>query len=327
MDLPDITNEALEAENKALEADTSAPEDDFKVEIVDDTPPEDKNKKPIPKKVVEELINDPLDEYSEKVQKRIKEMKKVYHDERREKERFAREREEALAFAQRALEENKQLKQRLTVNQKAFVNEASRAAASEVSIAENALKKAHEAGDPDQIVEAQKALSSAQFRMHEVERIKPTLQQPDNSVENADQTQPTQTRRQAVDPKAEAWQKRNPWFGNNEEMTSLALGLHNKLHRTGVEVGSDDYYQKLDSELRKRFPEEFEDASETSEPEERINTRPAPRKTPTVVAPATRATAPRQIRLSATEAAIAKRLGLSPEMYAREKIKLENYNG
>lgn len=326
MELPDITNEALEAENKALEAVDSAPEDDFKVEIVDDTPVEDKNKKPIPKRLAEEIVNDPLDEYSEKVQKRIKEMKRVYHDERREKERVAREREEALAFAQRAMEENKQLKQRLTVNQRAYVDEATRAANSEVSIAENALKRAHESGDPDQIVEAQKALSSAQFRMHEVERIKPTLQQTNNSVENANQAQPTQPPRRTVDPKAEAWQQRNPWFGSNEEMTSLALGLHNKLHRTGVEVGSDDYYQKLDSELRKRFPEEFEDASESSEQEERP-TRPAPRKTPTVVAPATRATAPRQIRLTATEATIAKRLGLTPEAYAREKIKLESNNG
>lgn len=323
MELPDITNEALEAENKALEADNSSPDDGINVEIVDDTPAEDKHKKPIPKKVVEELINDPLDEYSEKVQKRIKEMKRVFHDERREKERVAREREEALAFAQRALEENKQLKQRLTVNQKAYVDEAARAATSEIAIAENALKRAHESGDPDQIVEAQKALSTAQFRMHEVERIKPTLQQTNNSVETPNQVQPP---RRVVDTKAEAWQQRNPWFGTNEEMTSLALGLHNKLHRTGVEVGSDDYYQKLDSELRKRFPEEFEDASETSEPEER-QSRPAPRKTPTVVAPATRATAPRQIRLTATEATIAKRLGLTPEMYAREKMKLENNNG
>ena len=86
---------------------------------------------------------------------------------------------------------------------------------------------------------------------------------------------------------------------------------------------SDDYYRQIDSTMRKRFPERFEDdATQTEEREE----RPVPRKT-TVVAPATRSTAPRQIRLTSTEAAIAKRLGLTPEAYAREKLKLENSNG
>lgn len=309
--------------DEQVEGKVEAEEPEFKVEVVDDTPPEDRNKKPLPKELVEEIENDPLDEYSEKVQNRIKQMKKVWHDERRAKERFAREKEEAITFAQRALEENKQLKQRLTVNQRAYVDEAARAAVSELNAAKENLKRAHEAGDTEQIVIAQEALADAKIRTREVERFKPALQQQNDSVQA--ENQPTAPR-QVVDPKAEAWRQRNTWFGENEEMTSLALGLHNKLHRLGVEVGSDDYYRKLDSELRKRFPEEFEDASDTSQQEERQE-RPVTRKPATVVAPATRATAPRQIRLSTTEAAIAKRLGLTPEAYAREKIKLESNNG
>jgi hypothetical protein len=323
MELPNIEKEALEAEKKALDSSNTAEKDDFKVEIIDDTPEEDRNKPPLPKRIVEELENDPLDEYSEKVQNRIKQMKKVWHDERREKERYAREREEALTFAQRAYEENKQLKQKLTQNQKAYIDEATRAADTELASAKETLRRAHEAGDPEQIVSAQEALADAKIRIREVERFKPALQQPDNNVQEPKQPEVT---RQVTDPKAEAWRQRNTWFGQNEEMTSLALGLHNKLHRLGVEVGSDDYYRKLDSEIRKRFPEEFEDSSDTSQQEERQE-RPVTRKPPTVVAPVTRATAPRQIRLSTTEAAIAKRLGLTPEAYAREKIKLENNNG
>lgn len=326
MELPNIDKEALEAEKRALnaaDASESAEKDALDVEIIDDTPPEDRNKKPLPKELVEEIENDPLDEYSEKVQSRIKQMKKAWHDQRREKERYAREREEAIAFAQRALEENKQLKQRLTVNQKAYVDEASRAAVSELNAAKENLKRAHESGDSEQIVAAQEALADAKIRTREVEKFKPTLQEQDNSVEVDNRPQEP---RQVADPKAEAWRQRNTWFGQNEEMTSLALGLHNKLHRLGVEVGSDDYYRKLDSEIRKRFPEEFEDTSDTSQQEERQE-RPVTRKPATVVAPATRATAPRQIRLSSTEAAIAKRLGLTPEAYAREKMKLESNNG
>ena len=299
----------------------AAEADDFKIEVVDDTPEQDRGRKPLPKEIVEEIDNDPLDEYSEKVQNRIKQMKKVWHDERREKERAAREREEALQFAQKALEENKQLKQRLGVNERAFFNEATRAATNELATAKDRLKQAYETGDAERITEAQEALTDIKLKLREVEKFRPPLHEPNNAVQPQQQVRAAP---QVVDPKAEAWRQRNTWFGDNEEMTALALGLHQKLVRSGIDPRSDDYYRQIDSIVKKRFPEEFEEAVfQTEEREE----KPAPRKTTTVVAPATRSTAPRSVRLTSTEAAIAKRLGLTPEAYAREKMKLESNNG
>lgn len=293
--------------------------DDLEVEIVDDTPPEDRGRTPLPKNVVDELDNDDLEEYSEKVKKRLGQMKKVWHDERREKERAHREREEALQFAQRAYEENQKLRQTLGAGEKAFVHEVTKSAAAEVAAAKEKLKQAYETGDSDLITDAQEALTDAKLKMREVESFRPSLQDDENNVQT---TQQTQTPRVApVDRKAEAWREKNQWFGVDEEMTALALGLHEKLVRSGVDPRSDDYYRRVDETMKKRFPDHFEDA----EPQQ---TRSAARKpATTVVAPATRSTAPRQVRLTPSQVALAKRLGLTNEAYARELMKLENQNG
>jgi len=296
-------------------------EPDIKVEIVDDTPPQDRNREPLPKELVEELEKDDLEEYSDKVKKRLGQMKKVWHDERRAKETASREKDEALRFAQSAHEENKQLKQRLGAGEKLFVEEVTKSANSEVAAAREQLKQAYEAGDADRIADAQEAMTDAKLKLKDYQRFKPALQETETGVER--KPEQAQTRQQATDPKAESWREKNTWFGADEEMTALALGLHEKLVRSGVDPRSDDYYQRVDETMRKRFPENFE--------EEQTQTKdagkPAPRKAANVVAPATRSTAPKQVRLSASQAAIAKRLGLTNEAYAREVIKLENYNG
>ena len=301
---------------------TPETEEEIKVEVIDDTPPEDRNRAPLPKDIVEELDKDSLDEYSDKVKTRISQMKKVWHDERREKERVSREREEAISFAQRALEENRQLKQRLGHGERVLINEVTQAATSKVGMAKDSFKRAFELGDADKIAEAQEALTDAQIRLKEYQNYRPSLQEGDPRVQHVQQTAPTP--QQSVDAKAETWRQKNTWFGPEKSMTALALGLHEELVENRVDPTSDEYYQKIDTTMRKRFPEYFgEEPTQTGDPGE----RPAPRKTTTVVAPATRSTAPRQIRLTSTEASIAKRLGLTPEAYAREKIKLENSNG
>lgn len=299
-------------------------EDDLKVSIVDDTPPEDKGRVPLPPTVVEELEKDDLDEYSDKVKKRLGQMKKVWHDERREKERAAREKDEALAFAQRVFEENKNLKQRLGAGEKVFISEVTKAAESEATSAKEKLKQAYEAGDASKIADAQDALTEARLKLRDYKNFRPTLQDGQSGVENKPQV--AQVPHVTTDPKAEAWRQKNTWFGTDEEMTALALGLHEKLWKSGVDPRSEDYYQKVDATMRKRFPEYFEGDEPTPTTETREETSP-PRRSATVVAPATRSTAPRQVRLTSTEAAIAHKLGLTPEAYAREKIKLENRNG
>jgi len=118
-----------------------------------------------------------------------------------------------------------------------------------------------------------------------------------------------------------AWQQKNQWFGKDEEMTSLALGLHEKLVRNGVDPSSDEYYRSIDSTMQKRFPENYGDTDTLEE------AKPAQRKPSTVVAPATRSTGPKKVRLTKTQLASAKKFKLTPEQYARELIKTESTNG
>jgi len=134
-----------------------------------------------------------------------------------------------------------------------------------------------------------------------------------------------------VDQKAEAWRERNTWFGVDEEMTALALGLHEKLVRSGVDPRSDEYYRRVDERMRKLFPDAFESSDDVEEEQTQSTEveveKPAPRKKPNVVAPASRSTAPKKVRLTQTQLALARKFGLTPEAYAKELIKLENYNG
>lgn len=311
--------------------------DDINIEIMspeDEVPPEDKDpvtgkvREPMPKELVEELDNDPLDEYSEKVKLKLRQMKRVYHDERREKERLAREKSEAERFAQLQLEENKKLKQRLGYGEKAYIHEVTKAATNELATAKEKLKQAYESGDAEKITEAQESLTEAKLKLREYERFKPSLQNEDQGVQQNEQVTTPQVANPVIDPKAEAWRQKNTWFGVDEEMTALALGLHEKLVRSGVDPRSDDYYRRVDETMRKRFPESFEDASEEEQTKEQAKTAPRTSKpAANVVAPVTRATAPRQVRLTPSQVALAKKLGLSNEQYARELTKLENYNG
>ncbi len=289
-------------------------DNDFKVEIVDDTPPEDRGRKPLPKEVVDELEKDNLEEYSDKVKKRLSQMKKVWHDERREKEAAKREREEALRFAQVQAEENKRLKQRLGQGEKLFIDEVKKTATNEIDAAKAKLRSAYEAGDVDQIAAAQEEMTDAKLKLKEYEKFRPSLQEEEEGVQ-----QPQQTRPAPIDSKAESWKAKNDWFGRDEEMTALALGLHEKLVKSGVDPRSDEYYDRIDATMKKRFSDYFGDEQTTE-----LEDKPAPRKPANVVAPATRSTAPRQVRLTASQVALAKRLGLTPEQYARELIKLEN---
>lgn len=311
IELPDISKVALEAEKDKLD-----------VQIDDDTPPQDRNRDPLPDKIRQELEDDNLEEYSEKVKQRISQARKAYHDERRAKETAAREKEEAVNFARIQYEENQALKKRLGVGEKVFITEVTKSATSEVEIAKERYKKALEEGDADKIVVAQDALTDAKMKLGEYAKFRPSLQEEPEGVQ-----QPTQTRAPAqsqVDRKAQAWQSKNTWFGQDKLMTGLALGLHEELVYSGVDPKSDDYYEKIDATMKKRFPDYFSgnDASDSATPPDKGR-----RTNTTIVAPATRSSAPRQVRLTASQASLAKRLGITPEAYAREQLKLESNNG
>jgi hypothetical protein len=297
----------------------------FEVEIVDDTPPEDRGREPLPENIKKELEEDDLEEYSEKVKKRLSQMKKIWHDERREKEAALREREEALRFVQAKDSEIKKLQQELGTGRQTYFDDISKATEAEISVAKDRVRQAYESGDPNLIADAQEALTDAKVKLQTLKFQRPALQVSEKEVEAQQQYQET---RQVTDPKAEAWRSKNTWFGSDDEMTALALGLHNKLVRQGLDPRSDEYYSRVDETMRKRFPDYFDEESK-EEPETRpvAKEKPEPRKAANVVAPATRSTAPRKVRLTQTQLALAKRLGLTPEAYAHEMLKLENNNG
>jgi hypothetical protein len=300
------------------------------VQVVDDTPTEDQGRTPLPQNLVEELERDDLEEYSDKVKKRLGQMKKVWHDERREKERAAREREEAIRFAQAQFEENKKLKQQLQQNHQAYYNQVTYSTKQELESAKRKLKEAYESGDSEAITNAQEELTDLKLKVKEIERFKPVpRQQQENTVQNQQQTahRPAQPR---PDPKAAAWAQKNTWFGSNEEMTALALGLHEKLVRSGVDPNSDEYYREVDQTIRKRFPEAFPDSTPRKKPEREKaaseqQSEPASSPPPNVVAPATRTNpdGTRTVTLTNSQLALAKKLGLSAEAYAKEVAKIE----
>jgi hypothetical protein len=296
-------------------------EDELDLEIEDDIPTADRGKEPLPKEKVEELENDTLEDYSERVKQRMAQLKKVWHDERRAKESADREREEAIKYARQIAEENKKLKSTLSTGEEAYLKTLKDSLEQHLSIAKRDYGEAYDLGDKDKIIEAQQKMNDAQLRLSQTETYQ---RQYDNSLQNTEKEVYIQQNEQASykpDAKASAWQDKNTWFGKDEEMTSLALGLHEKLVRSGISPTSDEYYRRIDSTMQKRFPENFGDATLDEE-------KPAERTKPsTVVAPATRSTAPKKVRLTKTQVALAKKFGLTPEQYARETLKLENANG
>ena len=294
---------------------------ELELEIEDDTPAEDRGKEPLPAEIVNEVENDTLEDYSERVKQRMAQLKKVWHDERRAKEEAAREKEEAIAYAQKMYQQNQKLQTTLSTGEEDYIKTLVKSAESELNLAKRDYREAYDAGDTEKIIEAQGAMNSAQMRLSQASALKPqyTPSQVNESSVQSNQ-QPVRPQVAPPDAKAQAWQANNTWFGKDEEMTSLALGVHEKLVRGGINPTSDEYYRRIDETMQKRFPENFGDNSLESE-------KPAQRKPSNVVAPATRSTAPKKVRLSKTQVAFAKKLKLTPEQYAREMIKLENANG
>jgi uncharacterized protein (UPF0335 family) len=292
------------------EKDDEKLDDEIIIEIEDDTPPEDRNKAPLPEKIKEELYNDELEDYSTKVKKKLLQMKKLAHDERREKEAALREQNQAVEFAKRLMDENKKLKSNLSNSESNVIASVTRAVEMEMEAAKKAYREAYDSGDTDKVMEAQERLTAAALKADKVKNFKPA---PVQEEEYVVQTPQKAVNTPAADPSAVAWQQENPWFGEDEEMTSLALGLHEKLRKEGVRVSSQEYYNRINQTIRQRFPEKF---VEQEEQEDR------PSRKSSVVAPATRSTSAKRVKLTPGELALAKKFKLSPEQFAAEKIKL-----
>ena len=308
----------------------SAEEDRIEIEIDDDTPEEDRGRKPMDIEAVKklEVDVDELDKYSAEAKEKMVQMKKVWHDERRRADSSDRERQEAINVAQRLLDENKKLKQAYSTGEKTYIETVQNATELELEVAKRGYKEALETGDSDRIVEAQAKLNDAAIKSDKVKNFRPSaLQDEENDV----QIPQLQEKPIAPDTKTQQWTEKNQWFGPKKSMTAYALGLHEELidEYGKTFVGTDQYFQRIDKEMRKVFSEYFD----TLEPQTKVDVEDESQKTQTktkpstVVAPATRSTSSKQIRLKQSQIALARKLGLTPEQYARELLKMEARNG
>ena len=297
-------------------------EGSINVEIVDDTPKEDQNIEPLPNEIKNDLETaDTSADYSKNVKDKFTQYKKAWHDERRAKEAALREQQEALSAAQAILDENHRLKEILQNGEKELISSYQNSAEMEVSQARKAYKEAYDSGDSDALAEAQEDMMRAQLKLDKTKNFKPTVQIDENRVkiQNKQIQQPAQ-----MDDKVAEWVSNNPWYVDPEKksMSKYAVFIHEELEEKfgRAFVGTDEYFKRIDTEVQRRFPEEFDDIEVKNDEEEK------PQRTSrlsTVVAPARRSTSSKKVVLTKTQVALAKKFGLSPEQYARELNKLE----
>ena len=294
---------------------------DVDIEIVDDTPPADRNRDPVPDNIKEELETaDTSKDYSKNVKDKFTQYKKAWHDERRAKEAALREQQEALAAAQSILDENKRLKQMLQTGEKELITTYQSSAELEVAQARRNYKEAYDSGDSDALAEAQEEMMRAQLKLDRAKNFKPTVQISENDV----QIQVKQPQQPAqMNDKVAEWVSKNPWYVDPDKkvMSKYAVFVHEELEEQfgRAFVGTDEYFKRIDNEVKRRFPEEFADIQNEEEEKPQRTSRLS-----TVVAPAKRSTSSKKIVLTKTQVALAKKFGLSPEQYARELNKLES---
>ena len=300
-------------DNKAQKVEIIQPEDDVEIEIVDDTPIQDRGRRPLDKEV-EDPTDDEIENYSDKVKVRIKELTHARHDERRAKEALYREKQELERLAQHMVEENKRLKQYVNNGTEQYGAMAKSVADAELEKARRDYKAAQEAFDTDAILAAQEALTDAKMKITAVQNFRPAPLQVDEYDVQPQQPVPQQVQ---PDEKTLRWQAKNQWFGAQgfEEVSSFALGLHQKLVSNGVDPRSDEYFEQIDARVKTTFPEMFGGTSEKS------------RRPSSVVAPATRSVGTRKVQLTPSQAALIKKYNLDPKKYVAEVLKLENQNG
>lgn len=305
----------------------AAPEPKVDIEIVDDTPEADRNKKPMDaSKVLEdEDDDDELQSYDNKVQKRIKKLTKGYHDIRREKDEADKMREEAIRAAQYMADENRKLQAQLHEGSKIFIEQGKSGAEAELNMAKKAYKEAYDLGDSDALVEAQMKIAEATLKLDKAQNLRPIeVKEQEYQIPQSTPEAPAQ------DPKLTKWLDENPWYGGDsveeDEMTGLAITKHNQLAREYGEkyVGTEDYYEKINATIRKRFPDHFQEQADTDSEVETKPVKTRAKPAASVVAPATRSVAPKKVQLTPTQVQIAKRLGVPLELYAKKVAEQMN---
>ena len=315
------------------ETETAADVGEIDVQVVDDRPEEDQRESTASdSSSYDGEHEEELSNVSNRVQNRIKKLKWQYHEERRAKEQSEKLASEAVHYTQGLQTENQRLLKLIQDSQTALVQQSKDRAQASLMVAQENFKKAHESGESDDIAAAQQALTQAQL----AQAYAPSYGQ--QIIDNWRQKIASEPRQQAPqaqqaappasapepDPKALEWQEQNPWFGNDKEMTSLAYGVHEVLvGEQGVDPDTDQYYQLIDNRMRELFPGYFGGSDGRTNEGSLVVETASRRKANPVVAPAARnnGAIPRKVTLTSTQVKLANRLGITPEMYAKQLMK------
>lgn len=278
---------------------------DLEIEVVSDVPDEDKGKRVA--KDDDDLV-EPDDEekrqFGKKTRKRIDELVSQAHAERRRAEEYQRQLEAAVEYNRKLVTRANSLSDVVEGGEKALLEEHQNRLKSDMDKAKRQYAEAHEAGDVNGMTAAQEAMAKVAADLSHVSRYRPT------TLKREEEFKPQITERPPVEETTQKWQEKNTWFGRDDRMTAYALMVHNDLvNNKGVKLASPDYWKSIDTEMRQRFPEKFEEA---------------PRRRQPIVAPATRNAGAevRRVTLTESQVKLARKLGLTPEQYAREMVRL-----
>jgi len=307
---------------EAEEREPVAVEEDLEIEVVDDTPPEDRrpprNETSEPQAAASD--DEELKNYSESVQKRIKRLKYEFHEERRQKERAAREAQEALTYASSLQQQIEQYRRNSEENQRALIQVSAKQKGSDLDAAKRLLKEAYEAGDTDKMAAAQEAIAVLANEKRVLESYTPPSTSSVSYLQPQD-TQPVaaQPAQPRVSAKAVLWKEANPWFGSDMALTGYAIDVHSKLVNAGVDPESDQYYEAIDKAVY-QFHQNISGTQATSQ-------APAPTqnksKNGVVISSSRTPNGQTRTKVQLTESAlaVAKRLGITPQQYAKELLK------
>jgi hypothetical protein len=304
---------------------------DVEIQVVDDRPSEDQveprdDSRPALDEDAQEIEN-----LGGRAGKRIQQLKYEFHEERRNKEAAVRMQEEAVRYAQQVDAQNRDLRGVLERGEKVLLSEIHSRTDSQLAAAKENYKKAYESGDSDEIVEAQEQLNRTVIESQQASQYAPVVEDQNRQamqqqaymqqvaarraqMQQAQQSQLAQQQAQS-DPKLQDWMGKNKWFGQDSEKTQFAIGVHEKLVREeGLDPRSEEYYSRIDNRMREVFPGTFADQGSGDPAVSQGMT--------TVVAPAKRGGAPpRKVQLTSTQVSLAKRLGITPEQYAKQLTK------
>jgi chromosome segregation ATPase len=288
----DVKVEEVEEEGQEIELETKEEEtNEVAVESKDKEKSED---------------TDDLSEYSESVKKRISKLTSKFREEERQ-------RNEAIKFAESVKKQNEELKAKLDKLDNTYVGEFDTRVQSQAAAAKEAYRKAYEAGDADAMYEAQQTISKIALEEARLAQIKAQREEQAKAAEtNIAQPQAQQPQAQPKpDPKAEQWAEKNTWFGQDQTMTYAAFGLHKQLiEDEGFDPNSDEYYNELDNRIRSEFPHKFQEAQKKS-------SGPRVASAGTTASKSSSPKGRRTVKLTASQIAIAKRLNVPLEEYAK----------